>query len=86
MEKLITLITLKLLMKDESKVVKVFESIYSVDSKYKPSNSSVGHVKKSNNKKEELLESLNYLKSKKKKSVKDRESIGILESVLSNLK
>lgn len=70
-------------MKDESKIVKVFESIYSVD---KPSNSSVGHVKKSNSKKEELLESLNYLKSKKKKSVKDRESIGILESVLFNLK
>jgi hypothetical protein len=36
-------------------------------------------------KRDELLESLTYLKSKKVKTKQDKESIGVLEAVLNNM-
>lgn len=41
---------------------------------------------KPNDKKEELIESLEYLNSKKRKTKQDKESIYMLESILKNMK
>ena len=41
---------------------------------------------KPNDKKEELIESLEYLNSKKRKTKHDKESIYMLESILKNMK
>jgi hypothetical protein len=82
MKKLLTLLALRLIIKDDKSLVNVFNTIYS--EKYETSN--IGVVKKPKTKQDELLESLNYLKSKKKKTAKDRESIGILEAVIRNVK
>jgi hypothetical protein len=46
---------------------------------------SVTSVPVSNSKKDEVLESLNYLKSKKVKTKQDKESIYSLEMVLKNM-
>ena len=43
-------------------------------------------TKKPSTKKDELMESLNYLKNKKVKSVQDKHSISILEAVLKNMR
>lgn len=82
MEKLLTLFVLRLMVKDDKELVNVFNTIYSE----KPKTPKIGIIKKSKNKKDELLESLNYLKNKKKKTAKDRESIDILEAVIKNIK
>lgn len=85
MEKLLTLLALKLIVKDGEKVVKLYNSIYS----QKPQNmGSVSKPKKIpvvKTKKDELIESLQYLKSKKTKTKKDKESINIIESVIKNM-
>lgn len=82
MEKLITLLALRLMIKDDKALVDIFNTIYSE----RPKTSNIGVVKKPKTKKDEILESLNYLKNKKKKTAKDRESIGILEAVIKNTK
>jgi hypothetical protein len=46
---------------------------------------SVSSVKNTNSKKDEVLESLNYLKNKKVKTKQDKESIYSLEMVLKNM-
>jgi hypothetical protein len=85
MEKLLTLLALKLIVKDGEKVVKLYNSIYP----QKPQNmGSVSKPKKIpvvKTKKDELIESLQYLKSKKTKTKKDKESINIIESVIKNM-
>lgn len=43
-------------------------------------------LKKQKSKKDEILEALDYMKSKKGKTKKDKESIYILEMVLKNMK
>jgi hypothetical protein len=49
-------------------------------------NTSVVSVQNNNSKKDEVLESLNYLKNKKVKTKQDKESIYSLEMVLKNMK
>ena len=49
-------------------------------------NMSVSSVSNPNTKKDELIESLDYLKNKKVKSKQDKESIYSLEMVLKNMK
>ena len=48
--------------------------------------STVTTVSKSNTKKDEILDSLNYLKNKKVKTKQDKDSIYSLEMVLKNMK
>lgn len=92
MEKLITLLALRLIFKNEKTVVELYKEIYP-DKKIKqikkvsnqPKNNMGTFVKPKNNKQKELVDGLNFLKNKKNKTKKDRESIGILESVLKNL-
>ena len=92
MEKLITLLALRLIFKNEKTVVELYKGIYP-DKKTKqikevstkPQNNMGTFVKPKDNKQKELVDGLNFLKNKKNKTKKDRESIGILESVLKNL-
>ena len=73
-----------------STAIDIYKTLYNTkkDSKVvyvdKPS-LSVNSVPKSNSKKQELIDSLEYLKSKKTKTKKDKESIYTLEMVLKNM-
>ena len=79
MEKLITILTLKLIFKNEKTVVDLYKKIYP-DNKISPktdikikSKPNLGTViKTKNNKQEELLDALTYLKSKKRKTKKEK--------------
>lgn len=82
MKKLLTLLALRLMIKDDKVLIDIFNTIYLEKSE----TSNIGIIKKPKTKQDELLESLNYLKSKKKKTAKDLESIGILEAVIQNVK
>lgn len=84
MEKLITILTLKLIFKNEKTVVDLYKKIYP-DTKPSPKTNIGTFVKPKSGKQEELLDALSFLKNKKRKTKKDKESIGILESVLKNL-
>ena len=84
MEKLITILTLKLIFKNEKTVVDLYKKIYP-DNEISPKTNIGTFVKPKNSKQEELLEALSFLKNKKRKTKKDKESIGILESVIKNL-
>ena len=84
MEKLITILTLKLIFKNEKTVVDLYKKIYP-DNEISPKTNIGTFVKPKNSKQEELLEALSFLKNKKRKTKKDKESIVILESVLKNL-
>ena len=70
--------------------IDIYKTLYNTkkDSKVicvdKPS-LSVNSIPKSNSKKQELIDSLKYLKSKKTKTKKDRESIYTIEMVLKNM-
>lgn len=85
MEKLLTLLTLKLIVKDGEKVVKLYNSIYPQKSQNMGSVSKPKKIPVVKTKKDELIESLQYLKSKKTKTKKDKESINIIESVIKNM-
>lgn len=81
--------------KDAETAAKVYNMLYNPEVIFvsKPNNNST-HVDKvnpptvsdPNNKKEELLESLRYLKSKKSPTKKEKDSIYTLEMVLKNMK
>ena len=66
----------------EKEIVYVDRIIYKGTSE----NMSVSSVSNPNTKKDELTESLDYLKNKKVKSKQDKESIYSLEVVLKNMK
>jgi hypothetical protein len=72
--------------KSESKTNEVMDIVFP---EKKERNSNVhNEIKKEkiSNKKQEILDSLNYLKSKKVKTKQDKESIYTLEMVLRNMK
>jgi len=74
------------LTKCEEKTKKVLKIVYGPEtkrSKIKKEEPTCSSDKRT--KKDELMESLLFLKSKKNKTKKDFESIGILESVLKNM-
>jgi len=85
MEKLLTLLALKLIVKDGEKVVKLYNSIYPQKTQNMGSISKPKKIPVVKTKKDELIESLQYLKSKKTKTKKDKESINIIESVIKNM-
>ena len=78
MEKLLTLLALKLIVKDGEKVVKLYNSIYPQKSQNMGSVSKPKKIPVVKTKKDELIESLQYLKSKKTKTKKDKESLILL--------
>ena len=76
---------MKLIVKDGEKVVKLYNSIYPQKTQNMGSISKPKKIPVVKTKKDELIESLQYLKSKKTKTKKDKESINIIESVIKNM-
>lgn len=72
------------LTKCEKKTNKVLKIVYSDDTK-KSNDADYTCSSDKRTKKDELMESLLFLKSKKLKTKKDLESIGILEAVIKNM-
>lgn len=64
----------------------VENSVFEDDDTYDFSPVETPVAPKVSNKKQEIIESLNYLKSKPTKSKKDQESIYTLEMILKNMK
>jgi len=87
MRKLLSILLIRLIVKDTDESIKIFNTVFklSVDA-HKYGNVSVTPQQtKPVTKKEELLESLEFLKNKKVKTKQDKESIEIINSVLKNM-
>lgn len=88
MRKLLILLVIRLIVKNTDESIKLYETIFRPEIK---SNLEYGNVsiakpqQKPVTKKEELLESLEFLKNKKVKTKQDKESIEIINSVLKNM-
>ena len=87
MNKILTRLVIHLICGSYNKTNKILDIIYGeekpVRKVYEP---RVVEVKKTKSKKEELVDNLTYLKSKKTKTKQDKESIYTLEMVLKNMK
>ena len=79
---------------DAMKAAKIYQMIYqnvpaqgteTIEQSKKVSVGSVSNSKPQKSKRDELTESLNYLKSKKVKTKQDKDSIYTLEMVLKNM-
>lgn len=87
MKKILTQLAVYILCGCHDKTDKIMEIIYNEKKQTKSQNKiSNGVVKSNKTKKEEMIDSLNYLKSKKTKTKQDKESIYTLEMVLKNMK
>jgi hypothetical protein len=90
MKELIKYLVIRMTTRHAKTAIDIYKTLYNTkkDGKVicvdKPS-LSVNSVPKSNSKKQELIDSLKYLKSKKTKTKKDRESIYTIEMVLKNM-
>jgi hypothetical protein len=93
MEKLLVLLAIRAFVRNTDDSIKIYNALFSeqkpVVKKEKPSitgttNKPIVEVKKPS-KRDELLESLTYLKSKKAKTKQDKDSIYTLEMILKNL-
>lgn len=88
MEKLLTLLLIRLIVKDTDESIKIYNAIFKTQSNKQPEYGNVSITKpqpKPVTKREELLESLEFLKNKKVKTKQDKESIDIINSVLKNM-
>ena len=84
MRKLFTLLFIRLIVKNTDESIKLYETIFRPEIKPNPEYGNVS-ISKPLTKKEELLESLDFLKNKKVKTKQDKESIDIINSVLKNM-
>ena len=93
MEKLLVLLAIRAFVRNTDDSIKIYNALFSeekhVVKKDKPyitgtTNKPIVEVK-SPSKRDELLESLTHLKSKKVKTKQDKDSIGVLEAVLKNM-
>lgn len=95
MKELIKYLIIRCTTRHAKTAIEIYNNIYSnkkdADIVYieKPNNKnnsmSVSTVSKNSSKKDEIIESLEYLKSKKTKTKQDKDSIYTLEMVLKNL-
>ena len=87
MKKILTQLAVYILCGCHDKTDKIMEIIYDEKKSVNPKPLvKTNSVKSAKPKKEELVDSLNYLKSKKTKTKQDKESIYTLEMVLKNMK
>jgi hypothetical protein len=93
MKKLMILLTIRFVVRNTDEAIKIYNALFSAQNN-NVKNDVVGitgttkpivQIKKPTTKKDELLESLGYLKSKKIKTKQDKDSIGVLEAVLKNM-
>lgn len=93
MKKLLCYLVIRLTTRHAETAVKIYEKIYHnendrpIINTYTQSSetNNLTSVSKTTSKKQELLDSLNYLKSKSVKTKQDKESIYSLEMVLKNM-
>jgi FlaA1/EpsC-like NDP-sugar epimerase len=88
MEILLILLFIRLIVRDTNESIKIYEVIFKKENNKQPEYGNVSITKpqpKPVTKKEELLESLEFLKNKKVKTKQDKESIDIINSVLKNM-
>ena len=86
MEKLLILLFIRLIVRDTNEAIKIYEVIFKKENNKQPEYGNVSITKPTPiTKKEELLESLEFLKNKKVKTKQDKESIEIINSVLKNM-
>jgi hypothetical protein len=87
MRKLLSILLIRLIVKDTDESIKIFNTVFkpSVDAHTYGNVSVTPQQIKPVTKREELLESLEFLKNKKVKTKQDKESIDIINSVLKNM-
>ena len=94
MKKLLVFLIIRLFIRNTDESIKIYNALFSTpkDEPKKPSESIIGtttkrlvEIKKPSTKKDELIESLSYLKNKSSKTKQDKDSIGVLEAVLKNM-
>ena len=93
MKKLFLFLTIRLFIRNTDESIKIYNTLFCKElNEPKKSSSITGttskpivEIKKPSTKKDELIESLSYLKNKSSKTKKDKDSIGVLEAVLKNM-
>jgi hypothetical protein len=94
MKKLFLFLTIRLFIRNTDESIKIYNALFckELNEPKKPSESIIGtttkrfvEIKKPSTKKDELIESLSYLKNKSSKTKQDKDSIGVLEAVLKNM-
>ena len=92
MEKLVMFLIIRLFIRNTDEAIRIYNTLFSKElTEPKKSSSITGTTSKpiveikTPSKRDELLESLTYLKSKKTKTKQDKDSIGVLEAVLKNM-
>jgi hypothetical protein len=93
MKKLVMFLIIRLFIRNTDEAIKIYNTLFSKElTEPKKSSSIKGttskpivEIKKPSTKRDELIESLSYLKTKSSKTKQDKDSIGVLEAVLKNM-
>jgi len=87
MKELFKYLVIRITTRHAKTAIDVYNTLYPKQKEviYIENNSSVVTVQKSKSKKDELIESLEYLKNKKVKTKQDKDSIYSLEMILKNM-
>lgn len=83
MEKLLTYLFLKVFVKDQDKITNVMKLLYD-QKQLNIEQKVITKPKPINNKRDEIVDAINYLKQKKRKTKVDKEKIQMLEVILVN--
>ena len=88
MKELLKYLVIRITTRHAKTAIDVYNTLYPKQKEvvYVDNTTSVVSVQNTKSKKDEVLDSLNYLKNKKVKTKQDKESIYSLEMVLKNMK
>jgi hypothetical protein len=88
MKELLKYLVIRITTRHAKTAIDVYNTLYPKQKEvvYVDNSTSVVSVQNTKSKKDEILDSLNYLKNKKVKTKQDKESIYSLEMVLNNMK
>ena len=88
MKELLKYLVIRITTRHAKTAIDVYNTLYPKQKEvvYVDNTTSVVSVQNTKSKKDEILDSLNYLKNKKVKTKQDKESIYSLEMVLKNMK
>lgn len=83
MDRLLTYIFIWLFVNDENRIKRAMSILF--DEEQPEEKPKVNSPKPSQSKREEIIDAINYLKSKKRKTKEDRDKIHLLEVVLKSV-
>ena len=88
MKELLKYLVIRITTRHAKTAIDIYNTLYPNQKEvvYVDNSTSVVSVQNTKSKKDEILDSLNYLKNKKVKTKQDKESIYSLEMVLKNMK